>query len=75
MVPRCERGDGTAVVCVADPTRTLTALTLVWDRPVARVLPQAGSVVPVSAGTRLQRGFGSLAALEGAGQEVVVQLG
>ncbi|MFZ3474486.1 polysaccharide lyase 8 family protein [Streptomyces sp. 4.24] len=70
-----ERGDGTAVVCVSDPTRTLTALTLVWNRPVAQVLSQPGSVVSAATGTRLQLGFGSLTALEGAGQEVVVRLG
>ncbi|WP_371619225.1 polysaccharide lyase 8 family protein [Streptomyces sp. NBC_00454] len=70
-----ERGDGTAVVCVSDPTRTLTALTLVWNRPVAQVLSRAASVVAATGGTGLRIDFGSLASLEGASQEVVVRLG
>lgn len=70
-----ERGDGTAVVCVSDPTRTLSGLTLVWNRPVAQVLSQPASVVSATTGTRLQLGFGSLAGLEGASQVVKVKLG
>lgn len=70
-----ERCDGTAVVRVSDPTRTLTALTLVWSRPVIQVLSRAASVVSATTGAMLQLGFGSLTALEGAGQEVVVRLG
>ncbi|WP_330300006.1 polysaccharide lyase 8 family protein [Streptomyces sp. NBC_00503] len=70
-----ERGDGTAVVCVSDPTRTLTALTVVWNRPVAQVLSRAASVVAATGGTGLRIDFGSLTSLEGASQEVVVRLG
>lgn len=70
-----ELGDGTAVVCVSDPTRTLSGLTLVWNRPVAQVLSQPASLVSVSTGSTLQLGFGSLAALEGASQVVKVRLG
>ncbi|WP_405486108.1 polysaccharide lyase 8 family protein [Streptomyces sp. NBC_00096] len=70
-----EPGDGTAALRVSDPTRTLTALTLVWNRPVAQVLTRAASVVSATTGATLQLGFGSLTALEGAGQEVVVRLG
>ncbi|MCY0935814.1 polysaccharide lyase 8 family protein [Streptomyces sp. H34-S4] len=70
-----ERGNGTAVVCVSDPTRTLAGLTLVWNRPVAQVLSRPASVVSATTGTRLQLGFGSLTALEGASQVVEVKLG
>ncbi|MFE4632687.1 polysaccharide lyase 8 family protein [Streptomyces sp. NPDC056773] len=70
-----EPGDGTAVVCVSDPTRTLTGLTLTWNRPVSQVLSQPASVVSVSTGAGLQLGFGSLTALEGASQVVRVRLG
>lgn len=70
-----ERGDGTASVCVSDPARALTGLTLRWNRPVAQVLSRAASVVAATTGTRLDLAFGSLTALEGAGQEVVVRLG
>ncbi|MFF3209309.1 polysaccharide lyase 8 family protein [Streptomyces sp. NPDC002886] len=70
-----ELGDGTAVVCVSDPTRTLPGLTLVWNRPVTQVLSQPTSVVSASTGSGLQLGFGSLAALEGASQVVRVKLG
>ncbi|MFD5142137.1 polysaccharide lyase 8 family protein [Streptomyces sp. NPDC058401] len=70
-----EPGDGTAVVCVSDPTRTLSGLTLVWNRPVAQVLSQPASVVSASTGTALQLGFGSLTALERASQVVKVRLG
>lgn len=69
-----ERGDGTAVLCVSDPTRTLTSLTLTWNRSVTQVLSRAASVVSASTGARLQLGFGNLTALAGASQEVVVRL-
>lgn len=70
-----ESGDGTAVVCVSDPTRTLSGLTLVWNRPVAQVLSQPTSLVSASTGSTLQLGFGSLTAREGASQVVKVKLG
>ncbi|MGW0390570.1 polysaccharide lyase 8 family protein [Streptomyces sp. NPDC003042] len=69
------RNDGTAAVCVADPARALSALTLVWDRPVAAVLSRPPSVVSAVTGARLRLGFGDLTAMAGAGQEVVVRLG
>lgn len=70
-----EPGDGTAVVCVSDPTRTLSALTLVWNRPVTQVLSQPASLASASTGSTLRLGFGSLTALEGASQVVKVKLG
>ncbi|MFB7055863.1 polysaccharide lyase 8 family protein [Streptomyces vinaceus] len=70
-----ERPDGTAAVCVADPARALTSLTLVWNRPVAAVLSRPPSLVSEAAGARLRLRFGSLTTAAGAGQEVVVRLG
>ncbi|MGW7101021.1 polysaccharide lyase 8 family protein [Streptomyces sp. NPDC054838] len=69
-----ERPDGTAVLSVADPARVLTALTLVWDRPVAAVLSRPPSVVSAAPGARLRLTFGDLTGAAGAGQEVVVRL-
>nr|WSX48301.1 polysaccharide lyase 8 family protein [Streptomyces sp. NBC_00974] len=69
-----ERGDGTAVLCVSDPSRTLTSLIVTWNRPVTQVLSGATSLVSSSTGARLQLGFGNLSSLAGASQEVVVRL-
>lgn len=70
-----ERSDGTAVLSVADPARALTALTVVWDRPVSSVLSRPPSVVSAEAGVRLRLTFAELTGAAGAGQEVVVRLG
>ncbi|MCX5192706.1 polysaccharide lyase 8 family protein [Streptomyces sp. NBC_00249] len=70
-----ERADGTATVCVADPARALTALTLLWDRPVEQVLSGPPSLLSTATGSRLRLGFGNLTSTAGAGQEVVVRLG
>ncbi|MGW0363711.1 polysaccharide lyase 8 family protein [Streptomyces sp. NPDC002990] len=69
-----ERSDGTAAVCVSDPMRTLTGLTLVWNRPVAQVLSHPPSLISSAAGSRLRLGFGALTEAAGAVQEVVVRL-
>ncbi|MFD3875510.1 polysaccharide lyase 8 family protein [Streptomyces sp. NPDC058623] len=69
------RGDGTASLSVADPTRTLGALTLVWRRSVATVLSRPPSVVSAVGGTQLRIEFGSLVGTAGSPQQVVVRLG
>ncbi|MFJ9338920.1 polysaccharide lyase 8 family protein [Streptomyces sp. NPDC101733] len=69
-----ERADGTASVWVADPGRTLGALTVVWNRPVAAVVSRPPSVVSAETGARLSLRFGNLTTAAGAGQEVVVRL-
>ncbi|MEU9800209.1 polysaccharide lyase 8 family protein [Streptomyces sp. NPDC051000] len=69
-----ERTDGTATICVADPCRALTSLSLVWNRPVAAVLTRPESVLTASTGARLRLGFGDLTGAAGAGQELVVRL-
>lgn len=70
-----ERTDGTATVAVADPARAATALTVLWNRPVAAVLSRPASLVGVATGARLRLEFGNLTATAGASQEVVVRLG
>ncbi|MFF3016738.1 polysaccharide lyase 8 family protein [Streptomyces sp. NPDC057939] len=69
------RGDGTASLCVSDPTRTAGSLTVVWHRPVAAVLSRPPSVVSAVTGSRLRIEFGSLTAAAGSTQQVVVRLG
>ncbi|MET9885491.1 polysaccharide lyase 8 family protein [Streptomyces sp. NPDC006430] len=70
-----ERPDGTAAVCVSDPARVLTGLTLVWNRSVAAVLSRPPSVVSEATGAQLRLGFGDLTAAAGTTQQVVVRLG
>ncbi|MER5728206.1 polysaccharide lyase 8 family protein [Streptomyces sp. NPDC002138] len=70
-----ERPDGTATVRVSDPSRTQTALTVVWHRPVAEVVSRSSGVVSAVPGAVLRLGFADLTAAAGAGQEVVVRLG
>ncbi|MEU6890435.1 polysaccharide lyase 8 family protein [Streptomyces sp. NPDC046557] len=70
-----ERPDGTAVLSVADPARALTALTVVWNRPVSALVSRSPSVLSAETGTRLRLTFADLTGAAGAGQEVVVRMG
>ncbi|MDJ0379940.1 polysaccharide lyase 8 family protein [Streptomyces sp. G-G2] len=70
-----ERPDGTATLHVSDPSRTQTALNLVWHRPVAEVLSRTAGVSSAVPGSALRLGFADLTSAAGAGQEVVVRLG
>lgn len=70
-----EHGDGTATVCVADPTSTAaTSLIVTWDRPVRAVIAQPGTLTAAATGRSLQLTFGDLAATAGATQQVTVAL-
>ncbi|MEI5102505.1 polysaccharide lyase 8 family protein [Streptomyces sp. PmtG] len=71
-----ERRDGTATVCVSDPTRAAGAgLTVTWHRPVAAVTAKPATVTSVATGASLRVVFGGLAAARGATQKLTVRLG
>ncbi|QNP66762.1 polysaccharide lyase 8 family protein [Streptomyces genisteinicus] len=70
-----ERGDGTAVVCVADPARQAASLTVTWNRPVAAVVSRPATVTSAVTGGSLRLAFGSLTGAAGATQKTVVRLG
>ncbi|WP_152361064.1 polysaccharide lyase 8 family protein [Microlunatus speluncae] len=67
--------DGTALVCVSDPTRGAGPLTITWDRPVAEVISKPATVSAISTGERLSITFSGLADAAGGTQSVRVQLG
>ncbi|MFE7059997.1 polysaccharide lyase family 8 super-sandwich domain-containing protein [Streptomyces californicus] len=69
-----EHGDGTATVCVSDPMRKRTSLTLTWNRAVASVVSKPATVTSAATGTSLRLVFGDLSATRGATQTVKVRL-
>ncbi|KOU45857.1 lyase [Streptomyces sp. MMG1522] len=69
-----EHGDGTATVCVSDPMRKRTSLTLTWNRAVASVVSKPATVTSATTGTSLRLVFGDLSATRGATQTVKVRL-
>ncbi|MGW5635168.1 polysaccharide lyase 8 family protein [Streptomyces sp. NPDC003832] len=70
-----ERGDGTAVICVSDPTRARAGLALTWNRPVDSVLSRPDTVASAATGACLRLAFGDLGATAGGTQRVRVRLG
>ncbi|WP_125263099.1 polysaccharide lyase 8 family protein [Streptomyces alboflavus] len=71
-----ERPDGTAVVCVSDPTRAARAgLTVTWDRPVAAVTAKPATVTSATTGASLKLTFADLGPAKGATQKITVRLG
>ncbi|MFI6335759.1 polysaccharide lyase 8 family protein [Streptomyces sp. NPDC050535] len=66
-------GDGNTVVCVSDPTRTLTELTVTWEHRVAAVIARPGTVEEAVPGRNLTLTFGDLTAEAGATQKVTVR--
>ncbi|MFG2874123.1 polysaccharide lyase 8 family protein [Streptomyces sp. NPDC048337] len=70
-----EHGDGTATVCVSDPMRMQTGLTVTWNRPVASVLSKPATVTSTSTGSALTLTFGDLTGRAGATQRIEVALG
>ncbi|MFE0801625.1 polysaccharide lyase 8 family protein [Streptomyces sp. NPDC058812] len=67
------RRDGTAAVCVSDPTRTLTTLTVTWRHRVTAVLSRPGTVERAVPGRNLTLTFGDLTGEAGATQKVTVR--
>ncbi|MGR4878639.1 polysaccharide lyase 8 family protein [Streptomyces sp. LARHCF249] len=70
-----EHGDGTATVCVSDPMRMQTDLTVTWNRPVASVLSKPATVVSATTGSALTLTFADLTGRAGATQKTTVRLG
>lgn len=70
-----ENSDGTAVICVSDPMRTQTSLTLTWNRAVASVISKPATVTSASTGSSLRLTFGDLSGTAGATQKITVRLG
>ncbi|MFC9294501.1 polysaccharide lyase 8 family protein [Streptomyces sp. NPDC057011] len=70
-----EHGDGTATLCVSDPMRMRTGLTVTWHRPVASVLSKPATVTSAVTGSALTLGFGDLTGRAGATQRIRVALG
>ncbi|MGW3690007.1 polysaccharide lyase 8 family protein [Streptomyces sp. NPDC005125] len=70
-----ERSDGTAVICVSDPMRMQTSLTLTWNRAVASVTAKPATVTGTTTGASLRLTFGDLSGTAGATQKVTVKLG
>ncbi|MGW7265007.1 polysaccharide lyase 8 family protein [Streptomyces sp. NPDC054842] len=69
-----ERSDGTAVVCVSDPMRAQTGLTLTWNRAVSAVTSKPSTVTSATTGSALRLTFGDLAATAGVTQRITVKL-
>ncbi|MEV0112951.1 polysaccharide lyase 8 family protein [Streptomyces sp. NPDC050844] len=70
-----EKSDGTAVVCVSDPMRAQTSLTLTWNRAVSAVTSKPATVTSATTGASLKLTFGDLSDTLGATQRVTVTLG
>ncbi|MEU9148543.1 polysaccharide lyase 8 family protein [Streptomyces sp. NPDC048349] len=70
-----EHGDGTATVCVSDPMRMQTGLTVTWNRPVASVLSRPATVASATTGSALGLTFADLTGQAGATQKITVRLG
>ncbi|GGL91712.1 hypothetical protein GCM10010129_39350 [Streptomyces fumigatiscleroticus] len=68
-----QRRDGTATVCVSDPTRTLTTLTVTWKQRVTAVVTRPGTVERAVPGRDLTLTFGGLTAEAGATQKITVR--
>ncbi|MFI8529235.1 polysaccharide lyase 8 family protein [Streptomyces aquilus] len=70
-----EKSDGTAVICVSDPMRMRTSLTLTWNRAVSAVLSKPSTVTSATTGSSLRLTFGDLSGTTGATQKITVRLG
>ncbi|MGI5460648.1 polysaccharide lyase 8 family protein [Streptomyces sp. CA-249302] len=70
-----ERSDGTAVICVSDPMRMQTSLTLTWNRAVSAVTSKPSTVTSATTGSALTLTFGDLSGTAGVTQKTTVELG
>ncbi|MFE5890912.1 polysaccharide lyase 8 family protein [Streptomyces sp. NPDC056462] len=70
-----ERSDGTAVICVSDPMRMQTSLTLTWNRAVSAVVSKPSTVTAATTGSSLRLTFGDLSTTKGATQRITVRVG
>ncbi|MFI6490152.1 polysaccharide lyase 8 family protein [Streptomyces sp. NPDC050564] len=70
-----ERTDGTAVICVSDPMRMQTSLTLTWNKAVSSVTSKPVTVTSATTGSSLKLTFGDLSTTAGVTQKITVKLG
>ncbi|MEU6142890.1 polysaccharide lyase 8 family protein [Streptomyces sp. NPDC047081] len=70
-----EKSDGTAVICVSDPMRMRTSLTLTWNRAVSAVTSKPSTVTSATTGSALTLTFGDLSGTAGVTQKITVKLG
>ncbi|WP_330309499.1 MULTISPECIES: polysaccharide lyase 8 family protein [unclassified Streptomyces] len=70
-----EKSDGTAVICVSDPMRMQTSLTLTWNRAVSSVTSKPSTVTSATTGSSLTLTFGDLSTTAGVTQKITVKLG
>ncbi|UUN25305.1 polysaccharide lyase 8 family protein [Streptomyces sp. FIT100] len=70
-----EKSDGTAVICVSDPMRMQTSLTLTWNRAVTAVTSKPSTVTSTTTGSSLTLNFSDLTGTLGATQKITVTLG
>ncbi|WP_189189761.1 polysaccharide lyase 8 family protein [Streptomyces albiflavescens] len=70
-----EKSDDTAVVCVSDPMRMQTSLTLTWNKAVSSVISKPSTVTSATTGSSLQLTFGNLSTTAGVTQKITVKLG
>ncbi|MFC7622151.1 polysaccharide lyase 8 family protein [Microlunatus sp. GCM10028923] len=66
--------DRTALICVSDPTRSGTGLTITWDHPVASVISKPDTVTKITTGDRLVIEFAPLTDQAGGTQQIQVRL-
>jgi hyaluronate lyase len=69
-----ENGDGTATVCVSDPMRQRSGLTVTWNRAVSSVVAKPATVTGATTGSSLRLVFGDLTGTAGVTQKVTVRL-
>ncbi|WP_406178299.1 hypothetical protein [Streptomyces sp. NBC_00996] len=70
-----EKTDGTAVICVSDPMRMQTSLTLTWNKAVSSVTSKPVTVTSATTGSSLKLTFGDLSTTAGVTQKITVKLG
>ncbi|WP_369264703.1 polysaccharide lyase 8 family protein [Streptomyces sp. R35] len=70
-----EKSDGTAVICVSDPMRMQTSLTLTWNKAVSSVTSKPSTVTSATTGSALTLTFGDLSTTAGVTQKITVKLG
>ncbi|MER7170199.1 polysaccharide lyase 8 family protein [Streptomyces mesophilus] len=70
-----EHRDGTATLCVSDPTQLATSLELTWNRPVRSVISKPSTVTGATTGSTLKLTLTGLGGTAGATQKIKVRLG
>ncbi|MDG4856927.1 polysaccharide lyase 8 family protein [Streptomyces sp. T-3] len=70
-----EHRDGTATICISDPTQLATSIELIWNRRVRGIISKPSTVTGATTGSTLKLSITGLAGTAGATQKVKVRLG